>query len=227
MRVHDWFRYGFALPCAVLLIVPAAHAGERAAAPAIVTRYCSGCHGIDGNSQLPYIPRLAGLKDTYLERKLASYRGAGRPPVDEAVSRVVHIASPGGDAGVTAAARAQMVGVANAVSREDLKAAVRWFAAQAPARGKGARGKVVEEGRSLFVEGRESQGLAACRTCHGAEAQGTGIAPRLAGQNAAYIMGQLDLFRTRGSRNSPEMTGIARALDAGQARAVAIYVQSR
>jgi len=51
--------------------------------------------------------------------------------------------------------------------------------------------------------------------------------PRLAGQNAAYVVGQLALFRSGAHRQSPDMTAVARNLEDGQARAVAAYLQSR
>jgi cytochrome c553 len=221
-------QYGFALPlAAVLLIVPRAGAGERLNAPAIVTRTCSGCHGLDGKSQLPYIPRLAGLSAAYIELKLTVFRDASSSPVDEAFSRVVHMGSPGKDAGITAAATAQMVGVAHAISDADKKAAAQWFAAQTPAPGKSGRRELIEEGKSLFVNGLQSQGVPACQTCHGAEAQGTGIAPRLAGQNGSYVVRQMALFRAGDRRNSPEMTAVGRNVEGAQARAVAAYLQSR
>ena len=53
------------------------------------------------------------------------------------------------------------------------------------------------------------------------------IAPRLAGQNAAYVVGQLAFFRAGGRRQSPEMTAVAQNVEADQARAVAAYLQSR
>jgi len=51
--------------------------------------------------------------------------------------------------------------------------------------------------------------------------------PRLAGQNAAYVVGQPALFRSGAHRQSPDMTAVARNLEDGQARAVAAYLQSR
>ena len=44
---------------------------------------CSGCHGVDGNSQLPYFPKLAGLDAKYAEKKLAIFQETASPPVDE------------------------------------------------------------------------------------------------------------------------------------------------
>jgi cytochrome c553 len=220
------FHYGFALP-AVLLIGPFACAEVRPSAPTVVTRYCSGCHGLDGKSELPYIPRLAGLKATYLESKLARFRAAVSLPVDETFERIAHIRSTSKTDGITAAAAVHMVGTARAITDENLKAAAEWYAAQMPTPGRSGNKKLIEEGRNVFINGIPSEGLPACQTCHGPDAQGTDRAPRLAGQNAAYIVGQLVHFRIADGHNATEMTGVARYVERDQARAVAAYLQSR
>jgi cytochrome c553 len=228
MKSLNWSRYVPVLLPAVLPIVPSAWAQQHTGgAPAIVTRYCSGCHGVDGDSQLPYIPRLAGLNAAYVEGKLASFRAAASPPVDEALSRVVRIGDASTDGGITSAASVHMVGIARAVSAEDRKAAAQWYASRMPARGRSGKPKLIEEGRSLFSEGLHSQDLPACQTCHGSDAQGSDLAPRLAGQNAPYVVSQLALFRATGRQHSPVMTAVAQHLERDQARAVAAYLQSR
>ena len=50
-------------------------------------------------------------------------------------------------------------------------------------------------------------------TCHGPDAHGKGVAPRLAGQNASYMEAQLDKFRKGDRRHAPEMTMVTRDLD--------------
>ena len=227
MKSLNWSRYAPVLPAAVLLIVPSAWAEHTGGVPAIVTWTCSGCHGVDGNSQLSYIPRLAGLNAAYVERKLTSFRAAASPPVNEALSRVVSMGRASTDAGITPAANVHMVGVARAVSGEDGKAAAQWYASRMPARGKSGKPKLIEEGRSLFNNGLQSQGLLACQICHGSEAQGSALAPRLAGQNAAYVVSQLAFFRATDRQQSSQMTVVAQHLERDQARAVAAYLQSR
>lgn len=221
----------FTFPCilvtaAVPLFISSSDAQERSGPPRIVERYCSGCHGVKGLSQLPYVPRLAGQNSAYLVRKLARFRTAASLPVDEAFSRIAHLGTASKNAGSTAAATVHMVGVAKGVSDEDIQAATQWYAAQRPAPGKALKGKTIEEGRSLYLMGLQSQSLPACQTCHGQEAQGTDTAPRLAGQNAAYVLGQLALFRIGDVHQSP-MKDVARSLETDQARAVALYLQSR
>ena len=228
MKSLNWSRYAAVLLGAVLPMVPSVRAEQHTgSAPAIVTQYCSGCHGVDGKSQLPYVPRLAGLNAAYVERKLASFRASASPPVDEALSRAVRSGGASAHAGITSAATVQMVGVARAVSGEDGKAAAQWYASRVPARGKSGKPQLIEEGKRLFANGLHSQDLPACQTCHGSEAQGSDLAPRLAGQNASYVVGQLALFRATDLQQSPAMAAVAQHLERDQARAVAAYLQSR
>jgi cytochrome c553 len=63
--------------------------------------------------------------------------------------------------------------------------------------------------------------------CHGPNAEGKGMAPRLAGQNAEYIESQLVKFRLGDRTHAPEMTMVTRDLDPSQAHAAAAYLQSR
>ncbi len=227
MSILKWFQNAAGLTVVALVVPVARGAQEGAVPPAIVTRTCSGCHGVDGRSQLRYVPRLAGLSAEYLEHKLQGFRAAASAPVDEAISRVVRTASGSRDQTVTAEASAHMVGLAHGISDRDLKAAAQWYSAQPPAPAKGGTGKDIEFGKSLFAEGLKSKGIQACQTCHGADAQGTSIAPRLAGQNAAYLMGQLALFRATADPNRSLMISIARSMEDDQVRAIAQYLQSR
>jgi cytochrome c553 len=225
MSILKLVQYGFALPTAMFLVASFARAQERSEAPAIVTRYCSGCHGMDGRSQLPYIPRLAGMGVQYLETKFASYQEAPAAPVDEAFNKIAHIGNSNKPMGLTGAANVNMVGVAHFVSEEDKDAAIGWYASRPPAPGKNRKGKAIEEGRKLFINGLPSRGLYACQACHGANGQGTDTVPRLAGQNADYLIGQLAVFRAGERRLT--MTDIARRLEDNEVRAVAAYLQSR
>jgi cytochrome c553 len=224
MNIRNFSRRGFGLPLAILAVV-SAHAQGHAGVPPVVTGTCSGCHGIDGSSQISYIPRLSGLSASYLEHKMAGFRAAAESPVDEALNRIFHIGNPARNAGFSAAATSEMIGIANAISDKDMKDAVQWYASREAAHGRGGSERRFEEGRSLFAAGSQSQGLVACQACHGLEAQGTAGAPRLAGQHAIYLLAQLSVFRAGGDQNSP-MTPIARSIRADQAQALAQYLQS-
>ena len=227
MKVLQLSGYEYVLPLLVLLLIPSAlPAQRRSGAPTIVTHYCSGCHEVDGKSQLSYIPRLAGQNAAYVLRKLQTFRAADSSPVDE-FTRVVRFENPAGaDIRITRAASIHMVGVARAVSEADKKAAAEWYAAQTPAAGRSGRRELIEEGRDLFINGLQAKGLTACQDCHGPDAKGNDHAPRLAGQNATYLMNQLALYKESDPHHSPEMSIVARSVEGAQARAVAAYLQS-
>lgn len=226
MNIRKWVQYTSTLASAVLVLAPMASAEEHSTPPSIVVRYCSGCHGINGRSELPYIPRLAGLNAAYTERKISNFKSlSSAPRVDEAFDRFAFAGRASKDRAFTAEATSHMVGPAHALSEQDLRAAADWYAAQRATPGKSGKRDVVEEGRHLYANGVQNRSVPACQTCHGPEAQGTSTAPRLAGQNAAYMLGQLAMFRRANKAISP-MTEIARSLETDQARALTAYLQS-
>lgn len=77
--------------------------------------------------------------------------------------------------------------------------------------------------RSVAQQGAEN-GAKTCSACHGANGMGqpTAGVPRLAGLNAAYLVQQLEDF-VSGTRRSPVMTPIAKALSQGQREALAVH----
>ncbi|HTU47692.1 MAG TPA: c-type cytochrome [Bryobacteraceae bacterium] len=201
---------------------------KRWDAPRIVTSYCSGCHGIDGNAQLPYFPKIAGLDPKYAEKKLSAFKEPFSPPVDELFSVVAKLSGTHNDPGnVSHEERINMEGVAHAAKPEVINEAVLWYAKQVPTAGHSANKLLIQEGKDLFMHGVPAQKVLPCMTCHGVSAQGQGLAPSLAGQNGEYIEGQLAKFRRGDRTHAPEMTMVTRDLDDEQARAAAAYLQSR
>ena len=213
---------------AIVALCASAYGQKRWNAPAIVTNYCSGCHGIDGNTELPYFPRLAGLDPAYAEKKLAQFQETPSPSVDELYSWTVKELGDKKSAGnLTRNERINMEGVAHAARAEATKQAVLWYAEQCRAPGHGGNKALIQEGKELFTKGVPELKILPCMSCHGQDAQGKSPAPRLAGQNAGYIEAQLDKFRKGDRQHAPEMTMVTRDLNPEQARAVAVYLQSR
>jgi cytochrome c553 len=214
---------------AFLLGVPFASYGQKDwNAPHIVITYCSGCHGIDGNSRLPYFPKLAGLDSTYTAKKLSAFEEQSTPPVVELYSMAANVLSTRKEAAnLTHEERVNMEGVAHAAKPEVVREALLWYAKQTPPRGRGANGALIAEGEKLFASGVPDQKILPCMSCHGENAEGKRPAPRLAGQNAGYIENQLEKFRKGDRRHAPEMTMVTRDLNSGQSRAVAAYLQSK
>ncbi|HVG49646.1 MAG TPA: c-type cytochrome [Rubellimicrobium sp.] len=148
--------------------------------------YCAGCHGIDGRSGNPHIPRLDLQSEGYLSLALQTYRDGAR------------------ESGIMAQA-------ASAVPEEALPALAAWFAAQAPAPG----GQLADQGLASQGEAlaRAQAGepkVPACVACHGPERDGShpeGPGPAIAGQYATYLATQLRLWRdgTRGGGPRAEL----------------------
>lgn len=110
----------------LLTIVSSAYGQKRWDAPPIVTSYCSSCHGIDGNTQLPYFPKLAGIDAAYAEKKLTAFREVS-PPTDELFFEILKLSGARKDAGnVSRQERINMEGVAHAAKPEVIKQAVQW-----------------------------------------------------------------------------------------------------
>ena len=70
--------------------------------------------------------------------------------------------------------------------------------------------------------------MPACASCHGPKAAGNGIFPRLAGQNAQYLLAQLRYFRSgvRNDKNADIMKQVAIHLTDEQMSAVADYLST-
>ena len=85
----------------------------------------------------------------------------------------------------------------------------------------------VSDGQALAVEGLTSARIPPCNTCHGADALAS--YPRLAGQNAAYVKGRLQRWKSGMQSSSPAesiMAPIAQLLSDAQIDAVAAYYAS-
>src|SRR5512142_3050099 len=136
---------------------PASEADESARV--LATEVCSICHGPGGNSALPAFPNLAAQPRLYLLAKIKLYR-----------YRSINEPSDHGD----------MLGLTLA-DDATADALARYFASQPPPRPISGDDALVAAGNKIFVHGDPNHGVAACSVCHGANAQGIGIFPRLAG----------------------------------------------
>jgi cytochrome c553 len=94
-------------------------------------------------------------------------------------------------------------------------------------RARPAHSAAVERGRTLATQGDPGNVVPACNACHGDEALAS--FPRLAGQNAAYMRRQLELWQ-RGLNATNDsaliMAPIARRLSTQQVRDAAAYYAS-
>ena len=172
-----------------------AHAGNAQGAPA-----CVACHGARGEGQGTLgAPRLAGLNAAYIERQLADFADGSRES-------------------------AVMTPVAKALAAPDRAAVARYYSTLPPP--PIAAAPPQSAGAMLAERGDWAASVPACAACHGRDGQGVGAAfPPLAGQPAAYLVAQLQAFRSGTRHDDPLglMRGIAARLSETQGKAVAAY----
>ncbi len=163
---------------------------------------CVSCHGARGEGVPPF-PRLAGLPADYLVDQLRAYAD-GRRSNDV------------------------MAPLAKLLDSEQTKAVADYLASSAapylPA--PVASADVLATGARLAALGKWSDGIPACRDCHGPALRGGGSAlPGLAGQPQAYLLDQLEAFHDGKRPGGPLglMGKIAAKLDAHELEAAAAY----
>ncbi len=179
--------------------------GPIAGAPSVhtVIAECARCHGADDEApKSSRVPVLHGQPVEYLAAQLEAY-AAGR--------RRSGIMQP----------------VASYLAPEELgRIAAYYSSLRVPHRPRRtlADEATIEVGRSLAVDGLPATGLPPCLACHGAQA--LAAYPRLPGQHADYMAGQLRLWK-RGLRsesaNAMIMAPIAQRLSDSQIEAVSMY----
>ena len=179
--------------------------GIDQAAAKIAVNICSNCHGPGGHSTSPVFPRLAGQQELYLAAQIRAFKAKERGDPE---------------------AHDYMWGMATLLDDPMVTGLAKYFAEQAPAPGTPGDPALIEAGHKLFLEGDPEKGILACAGCHGADAQGNAIFPRLAGQHKAYLARQIDVIQ-RQLRNSPIMHGVVQNLQPDQIRAVTEYLSAQ
>jgi cytochrome c553 len=199
-------RAGVAL---ALFVITAAQAQDtsRQDHPTVqrAVQVCASCHGEGGRSTDARYPSLAGQVRDYTVRQLKDFRAQQRSETGP---------------------RAYMWGISALLTDEAIEGLADYYAEQAPARGKAASPKLAVLGRRLFEQGVPARGVRPCAQCHGAQAEGASVFPRLAGQQAAYIERQLSAFGTPLRPHGVIMRDEVKAMTPGQIRAVAAYLHS-
>lgn len=164
---------------------------------------CAACHQADGNSTNPEWPKLAGQHAGYIVKQLSDYKAQ------------------------ESRNNALMAGQVASLSDQDMMDLAAWFSTQS------ASGGFMDEGylalgKRIFQGGNAITGVPACMSCHGPSGMGDPIAgfPRLAGQHAAYIEGQLEMFRlqTRSNDARRMMRDVAIKMTPTEMAAVAAYI---
>ncbi len=182
--------------------------------PSVVTT-CAACHGADGVAVAPTFPNLAGQNYNYLLKSLEDFRSGKwkASPMDAIITTVP-----------VAAHNHNIKQVAAYFSEQPLKPSSSVAAGEAK-----PTQAVAEAGYKLYFEGNPAAQVPACAACHIASGLGDApmAVPRLAGQNVAYVISQLQAF-AKGKRPSPDdvMKKISERLTEKDMRAVATYVHA-
>lgn len=206
---------GAAAPAASAAVAPAeaapAHAPAKAAtgkaaAPdlakgeASFTAICAACHAADGNSATPVNPKLAQQHPEYLLKQLQEFKSGKR-------------------------ANPIMLGMAGALSDDDMRNVAYWVASKPAAAGAAKDKELVLLGERIYRGGLADRQVPACAGCH--SPNGAGIPaqyPRLSGQHTDYTAAQLTAFRDGARKNSLQMAQVALKLNDREIKAVSDYI---
>ena len=176
---------------------------DEARAKKIVGGVCFVCHGAEGESSSEVFPRLAGQHWEYTAKQLENFKSGKRKST--AMADMVAKLTPD-----------EMVALAKFFEKQSH--------ASEPPKDKG----LAAVGQYIYHQGNKFSGLAACASCHGAEAKGTSSLPRLAGQFAAYTETQLKQFNQRERTNdNAVMHAIASKMTPLEMAAVAEYLSGK
>jgi cytochrome c553 len=171
-------------------------------AATMVSEVCSACHGPKGNSPESAYPRLAGQQKDYLEIQLKAFRDRAR----------------GGPM-----AQAYMWTQASRLSDGMIVKLAAYFAEQEPSNPGPPDSSVLQTGQTIYERGIPSARVVACTTCHGKQAQGDAVIPRLARQHPEYLVKQLVSFKNeiRADTNAAPMHAVTSGMTLQQIIAVA------
>lgn len=155
---------------------------------------CSGCHGEKGIPVDKTIPVIWGQMEGYLYLQLRDFKTGARK--NDTMSQI-----------------------ASTLERSDMQDLAAYFAAKPwPALGQPTAS---DDATSKAETANLSIG---CSGCHLDKFQGTGTAPRLAGQSHDYLVKTLTDFRSGARANNPGMTSLAKATSETDLAALTSYL---
>ena len=170
--------------------------------------YCTDCHGRAGQGYLGFyvMPRLAGQTPDYFKNQLRAFLEGRRESHNAMNMSKVH--------GLDPAMRSALA---------------EHFADLSPRPFGRAPRELVATGRQIFEDGLPDSNVPACSVCHGADAEGNGPIPRLAGQLYSYTIKELVNWDSkRGQSGAVDTSGVMRpvahSLSKSQIKAVAAYL---
>ncbi len=167
---------------------------------------CAACHGMDGNSEIPEWPKLAGQHADYAARQTRMVRDQVRD-IPEMYPMVMDL------------------------SDQDIADIAAFYAEQTLQPGV-ADEELVELGQRIYHDGNRETGVPACAACHGPSGEGIPGAyyPLIRAQHADYTADRLQRYRggeTNGDDDpfSAMMVGVAARLTDEEINAVSSYIE--
>ncbi len=155
---------------------------------------CSGCHGENGKPVDKAIPNIWGQQAGYIYIQLRDFKRGDRKS---------EIMQP----------------IASGFERNDMLAIAEYFSNKPwPDLGQPRAAKDIAQ------RAQTASGSVGCTGCHLEQFQGTGTAPRLAGQGRDYLARTMNDFRTRARGNNPGMSDLMIATAPEDLAALAQYL---
>ncbi|HWW06872.1 c-type cytochrome [Collimonas sp.] len=161
---------------------------------------CVTCHGAAGASTISVNPKLGGQHAEYIHKQLTNFQGADRNNP---------IMSP----------------LAKVLTDDEMKNIAAYLEAQAVKPGAAKNKDTLELGKKIYRGGIAEKNIPACAGCHSPNGAGIpALFPRIGGQHQDYTVTELNNFRDRIRKNSPQMATIARDMSDDEIKAVADYI---
>lgn len=154
----------------------------------LAVQVCAACHGINGQSQSPMVPNLAGQQREYIVNQLQDYRDRTRS---------------------NKYAVQYMWGMAGSLTDKQIQDLADYFSKQTPESAAIVTGDIstFARGKEIFENGIPAQGVIQCNSCHGPKGEGMATFPRIAGQQAYYLIQQLNVWKEPAQKEFMEVGG--------------------
>jgi cytochrome c553 len=169
--------------------------------------YCKKCHGQNGQGLAAAypVPRLAGQTVPYLEAKfgIIGEHKRDNPTAEQFMAPAIGSVDP--------AIR---------------KAVATHFHGLEPAPAGGGKQDLISEGKSIYQSGVPSAGVPSCTSCHGDDAKGSDLTPRLAGQLYNYTVKVLTNWSIINKEQEGVKSPLQHQLSDAQIEAVASYLSN-
>lgn len=154
----------------------------------LAVQVCAACHGVNGYSNSPIIPNLAGQQKDYLVNQLQGYRDHSRSDKNGVLF---------------------MWGMARNLSDTQIQELANYFSSLPANRvnTKYANDSRLARGKTIFEKGVPEAGVIQCNSCHGADGRGMATFPQIAGQHPDYILQQLNVWMHPDEKKFMEIGG--------------------